>query len=71
MHVVATFLIGIPFSQQAVIFAVINGRQKPVYRSIICNLFGYSPLKQYKHESLYEGHDDSSLILQSHCPNSE
>lgn len=34
-QVIVTFLIGIPFYQQAEIFAIINGKQKPVNKSII------------------------------------
>ncbi len=55
MSVVVTFLVEIPFYQQAEIFAVINGRQKPVNRSIIFDLFGYAPLGGTKDEKLYEG----------------
>src|SRR5205085_8434703 len=55
LEVVVTFLIGIPFYQQAGIFAVINGKQKPVNRSIIYDLFGYAPVGSGKEEKLYEG----------------
>ena len=55
LEVVVTFLIGIPFYQQAEIFAVINGKQKPVNKSIIFDLFGYAPLSSAKEEKLYEG----------------
>ncbi len=52
---IVTFLVGIPFYQQAEIFAVINGKQKPVNKSIIYDLFGYAPVGRDKDERLYEG----------------
>lgn len=55
MEVVVTFLIGIPFYQQAEIFAVINGKQKPVNRSIIYDLFGYATPSAAQDDKLYEG----------------
>lgn len=55
MQVVVTFLVGIPFYQQAEIFAVINGKQKPVNRSIIYDLFGYSTPTSSHDDKLYEG----------------
>lgn len=55
MQVVVAFLVGVPFYQQAEIFAVINGKQKPVNKSIIFDLFGYAPISSVKDEKLYEG----------------
>jgi len=55
MEVVVAFLIGIPFYQQAELFAVINGKQKPVNRSIIYDLFGYVTPSAAKDDKLYEG----------------
>ena len=54
-QVAVTFLIGIPFYQQAEIFATINGKQKAVNKSIIYDLFGYAPLGGRQEERLYEG----------------
>ncbi|MEJ0091337.1 MAG: DGQHR domain-containing protein [Limisphaerales bacterium] len=54
-QVVVTFLVGVPFYQQAEIFAIINGKQKPVNKSIIYDLFGYAPIDASKEERLYEG----------------
>jgi DGQHR domain-containing protein len=54
-EVAVTFLVGVPFYQQAEIFAVINGKQKPVNKSIIYDLFGYAPIGDAKEERLYEG----------------
>lgn len=54
-QVVVTFLIGIPFYQQAELFAVINGKQKPVNKSIIYNLLGYAPIGGEAEHKLYEG----------------
>jgi len=53
--VLVAFLVGIPFYQQAELFAIINGKQKPVNRSIIYDLFGYAPIGGDKEEQLYEG----------------
>ncbi len=39
-----SLLIDIPFYMQAETFAVINGRQKPVNRSLIYDLLGYMPM---------------------------
>jgi len=55
MEVIVTFLVGIPFYQQAEIFAVINGKQKPVNRSIIYDLFGYATPTTAQDDKLYEG----------------
>ena len=54
-ELLVSFLIGIPFYQQAELFAIINGKQKPVNRSIIFDLFGYAPIGGDKEEQLYEG----------------
>lgn len=54
-EILVAFLIGIPFYQQAELFAIINGKQKPVNRSIIYDLFGYAPIGGNKDEQLYEG----------------
>ncbi len=54
-QVVVTFLIGIPFYQQAELFAVINGKQKPVNKSIIYDLLGYAPIDGDSEHKLYEG----------------
>jgi DGQHR domain-containing protein len=54
-EILVAFLVGIPFYQQAELFAVINGKQKPVNRSIIYDLFGYAPIGGDKEEQLYEG----------------
>lgn len=54
-ELLVVFLIGIPFYQQAELFAIINGKQKPVNRSIIYDLFGYAPIGGDKEEQLYEG----------------
>lgn len=54
-EVVVTFLVGIPFYQQAEIFAIINGKQKPVNRSIIYDLFGYATPTASQDDKLYEG----------------
>ncbi len=54
-QLLVAFLVGIPFYQQAELFAVINGKQKPVNRSIIYDLFGYAPLVGDKDQQLYEG----------------
>jgi DGQHR domain-containing protein len=54
-ELVVTFLVGIPFYQQAEIFAIINGKQKPVNKSIIFDLFGYTPSGSASEEELYEG----------------
>jgi len=54
-EILVTFLVGIPFYQQAELFAIINGTQKRVNRSIIYDLFGYAPLGGDKEEQLYEG----------------
>jgi DGQHR domain-containing protein len=54
-EVLVAFLVGIPFYQQAELFAIINGKQKPVNRSIIYDLFGYAPVGGNKEELLYEG----------------
>jgi DGQHR domain-containing protein len=54
-ELLVSFLIGIPFYQQAELFAIINGKQKPVNRSIIYDLFGYAPIGGDKEEQLYEG----------------
>ncbi len=54
-EILAAFLVGIPFYQQAELFAIINGKQKPVNRSIIYDLFGYAPIGGDKEEQLYEG----------------
>lgn len=55
MQVVVTFLVGIPFYQQAEIFAVINGKQQPVNRSIIYDLFGYTTPTGGHDDRLYDG----------------
>jgi DGQHR domain-containing protein len=54
-ELLVAFLIGIPFYQQAELFAIINGKQKPVNRSIIYDLFGYAPIGGEKDGQLYEG----------------
>lgn len=54
-EILVAFLIGIPFYQQAELFAIINGKQKPVNRSIIYDLFGYAPIGGDNEEQLYEG----------------
>lgn len=54
-ELIVTFLIGIPFYQQAELFAIINGKQKAVNRSIINDLFGYAPIGGNNEELLYEG----------------
>ena len=54
-ELLVAFLIGIPFYQQAELFAIINGKQKPVNRSIIYDLFGYAPIDGDKDGQLYEG----------------
>lgn len=54
-ELLVVFLIGIPFYQQAELFAIINGKQKPVNRSIIYDLFGYAPIGIDKEQQLYEG----------------
>lgn len=54
-HLIVTFLVGVPFYRQAELFAVINGKQKPVNRSIIFDLFGYAPVSGANEEALYEG----------------
>jgi DGQHR domain-containing protein len=54
-QVVVTFLVGVPFYQQAELFATINGKQKAVNKSIIYDLFGYAPIGGNKEERLYEG----------------
>jgi DGQHR domain-containing protein len=54
-ELLVVFLIGVPFYQQAELFAIINGKQKPVNRSIIYDLFGYAPIGGDKEEQLYEG----------------
>jgi DGQHR domain-containing protein len=54
-ELLVVFLVGIPFYQQAELFAIINGKQKPVNRSIIYDLFGYAPIGGDKEERLYEG----------------
>jgi DGQHR domain-containing protein len=54
-EILVTFLVGIPFYQQAELFAIINGKQKPVNRSIIYDLFGYAPIGGDNEEQLYEG----------------
>jgi DGQHR domain-containing protein len=54
-EILVTFLVGIPFYQQAELFAIINGKQKPVNRSIIYDLFGYAPTGGNNKELLYEG----------------
>lgn len=54
-QIVVTFLVGVPFYQQAELFATINGKQKAVNKSIIYDLFGYAPIGGDKEERLYEG----------------
>jgi DGQHR domain-containing protein len=54
-QLLVVFLIGVPFYQQAELFAIINGKQKPVNRSIIYDLFGYAPIAGNREELLYEG----------------
>ncbi|HEX8236840.1 MAG TPA: DGQHR domain-containing protein [Abditibacteriaceae bacterium] len=54
-QVAVTFLIGLPFYQQAELFAIINGKQKPVSKSIIYDLYGYAPVSGEAEVRLYEG----------------
>ena len=54
-EVLVAFLVGIPFYQQAELFAIINGTQKRVNRSIIYDLFGYAPIGGDNEDRLYEG----------------
>jgi DGQHR domain-containing protein len=54
-EVLVAFLVGIPFYQQAELFAIINGTQKRVNRSIIYDLFGYASSKGANEDRLYEG----------------
>lgn len=54
-ELLVAFLVGVPFYQQAELFAVINGKQKPVNRSIIYDLFGYAPVGKDEGQQLYEG----------------
>jgi DGQHR domain-containing protein len=50
-----TLLVDFPFYMQAEMFAIINGRQKPVNRSRIYDLLGYMPLSPDYREKAYQG----------------
>lgn len=59
-----SLLIDLPYYMQAELFAIINGRQKAVNRSLIYDLLGYMPLSnQETREKAYQ----SELVVQRFC----